>query len=353
MLDIGMILPQPFKTPRELVSYGEKFSEIGLDVWTHDHLYFSGEGFAPEAWSLLNAVGLKTQNNNTKIGTAVTDSHRYHPAVLAQRLATLSHLIDNQVVLGLGAGESMNLDPYGIDWDKPVTRTKETIDIIRKLWKATPENPIDYGGKYHQLQNASLQINPKQKIPIYLAANGPKMRKIAGRKADGWICAWPTPGIFEQYLENVEKGISNSETKKDRKDFDRVAHVFTVVTDDKNEALERLKPFRHLIAWPDEVKKAGYDIDIPERLQDVHYTTIPTQDEEKHKKLEELGQIYPEEVCLEFTVSGNADDCIEKIEKYKKAGANNIVLFNFSKNLDESIDVYSEEILPYFQDQQK
>ena len=346
-MKFGVVLPQPRANPQKLVEYGKKIAKLGFDsIWSDDHLVFFGEGYAPEAWTILTTIGLQTKN--VTIGTAVSDPHRCHPAFFAQRLATITNLIGDRVILGLGAGEVMNLDPYGIPWDKPVSRMREAIEVMRKLWESDADNPVNYEGRFFRLEKAYLQIKPKGKIPIYIGANSPRTRRLTGEIADGWIPNLISPGLFKKYLKDVEEGAKHAGRSID--DIEKCVYVFTVLTKSRDEAFNVLSPLKHLFAWPEDVINAGYKLDIPEHLRNIHYTRIAPQDISEREKLRELGKLYPDEICFEFTISGTVDDCISKIEEYAKCGVEHIILQNFSPDFDWSIKEYSEKILPHFRE---
>ena len=149
--------------PWEVISDTALLAEkIGFDsYWMPDHLVATGvrRWDALEAWSTLCALAVKTKR--IKLASGVSDTHRCHPAVLAQRAATCDVLSNGRAILGIGIGEAMNLVPFGIAYDKPVGRTIEAIKIIRRLWS---EDFVDFEGKYYTLKKAFLQ--PKPSVPI-------------------------------------------------------------------------------------------------------------------------------------------------------------------------------------------
>lgn len=157
---------------------------LGFDsVWVLDHIVLENyRSISLEAWCVLSA--LATCTNRVTLGTSVTDPYRRHPAVLAQTVATLDYVSKGRAVLGLGAGESMNVDPFGIPRDRRIVRMKETIEILRRLWTS---DAIDYSGEIFRLSKAFIQVPAvrKQSIPIYLAANSPKTRRLVGLYGDG------------------------------------------------------------------------------------------------------------------------------------------------------------------------
>jgi phthiodiolone/phenolphthiodiolone dimycocerosates ketoreductase len=122
------------------------------------------------------------------IATSVVDTVRRHPTLLAQTALTLSHLSNGRFILGLGAGETENIVPYGFDFARPVGRFEEALRVIRLLWERT--GPVEFEGQFYHLHHARLDTEPYEGRcpPIWVGGGGPRMLDITGRLADGW---WP------------------------------------------------------------------------------------------------------------------------------------------------------------------
>ncbi len=136
--------------------------------------------------------------------SAVVDTVRRHPAMLAQTALTIDHLSRGRFILGLGSGESENTLPYGFDFARPVSRFEEALKVIRLLWDS--DGPVDFNGRFYTLHHARLDTEPYdgRLPPIWIGASGPRMLDIAGRYADGW---WPagawTPERYAEMLGMV------------------------------------------------------------------------------------------------------------------------------------------------------
>ncbi len=196
----------------------------GFDsVWVMDHTNsHPDDSQVFEAWTVLGAIAMKTEN--VRLGTMVGDVLRKNPAVVAQSLLTLDKLSNGRACLGLGAGEGMNLTPYGIEFDKPVSRMEEGLIIIKKLLHATKEEPANYKGKFFELQNAFLQLKSDPIPPIWIAANGIRTRGIVGRLGDGWIPTAVTPKNYVKYAEEVD--MAAKEAGRDAKDIEKGCELF-------------------------------------------------------------------------------------------------------------------------------
>lgn len=186
----------------------------GLDsVWLPDHLMApTAESVWPDVGNVARltpsphiwldpvpVIAAWAQRARTvRFGTAVTDSFRRPPAVLAATSLTLSHLTEGRFVLGIGAGGALNTAPYGLPFERPVARLEEALEIIRRLWL---EGRLTYEGRFWKLREAVCKIPPYGgKLPeIWIGAEGPRMLDLAGRYGDGWI-PW-VPTTPESYAE--------------------------------------------------------------------------------------------------------------------------------------------------------
>ncbi|MFF2549666.1 LLM class flavin-dependent oxidoreductase [Nocardia sp. NPDC058058] len=131
-----------------------------------------------------------------QLGVGVTDPHRRHPVLLAQTFLTLAHMTKTPPILGIGSGETENLDPYGFTWNRPVDRLEEALQLLRLALNST--EPIDFTGKYYRVDHAPLDlVAPPDRMPqIWIGAHGPRMLELTGRYGDGWY-PWESMGPDE------------------------------------------------------------------------------------------------------------------------------------------------------------
>jgi phthiodiolone/phenolphthiodiolone dimycocerosates ketoreductase len=170
-------------------------------IWTPEFTDLATASPSPhrhlDGLAVASAAAVLTKN--VPLVSAVVDTVRRHPAMLAQTALTIDHLAHGRFILGLGSGESENTQPYGFDFARPVSRFEEALKVIRLLWDS--DGPVDFDGKFYTLQHARLDTEPYDGTPppIWIGGSGPRMLDITGRFADGW---WPagawTP---EQYAD--------------------------------------------------------------------------------------------------------------------------------------------------------
>lgn len=344
-IKFGLSAPMPGADLDGLVDFSVKAEELGFDtVWYPDHVVFVSPTEAHEAWSVATVAATKT--NNISIGT-VSDPHRMHPAVFAQRLATIDHISKGRVTLTLGAGESMNLDAYGIKWNKPLGRMREAMALMQQLWAT--EGPCDFEGEHFQMKEAFLQVKPylRDRIPMYIATHTPKGLQLTGELGDGWLPIDLTPELYARYLNEINESATGHGRSMD--EIDPALWVFTSLGANEDECYKSLEPFKYVLCMQDQLAKAGYDVDIPEEYHGLNYFNVIPQDPEGIKKFRELGQFFPREAIIDFTITGSKQDCINKIEKYIDKGVRNFVLFyRFSPDPAKALETYGKEIIPYF-----
>ena len=177
-------------------------------IWTPEFTDLATVSASPHRHldGLAVAAAVAASTAQTPIVTTVVDTVRRHPAMLAQTALTISHLSGGRFVLGIGSGEMENIAPYGFDFDAPVSRFEEAIQVIKLLWEGT--GPIDFDGRFHRLQHARLDAEPYQGTPppIWIGGSGPRTLGIAGRNADGWLPVGNiTPDTYAEQLTTVRR----------------------------------------------------------------------------------------------------------------------------------------------------
>jgi TAT-translocated FGD2 family F420-dependent dehydrogenase len=201
---LGFMLAHEQFTVPQLLDIGAQAAQGGFDLLaTSDHFqpWQANEGHSGLAWVTLAALGAKAPS--AWMGTTVTcPILRYHPSVVAESFASLSHLYPGRIFLGVGSGEALNEQAatgawpaWQVRWDRLI----EAIAIIRALWSG---NAVNHKGKYYTV-NARLYDPPPRPIPILTAANGPKAMRLAGAHGDGLIT---DPKTWKEHKGEWEAG---------------------------------------------------------------------------------------------------------------------------------------------------
>src|SRR3954468_5425281 len=168
MTRFGYTLMTEQSGPKDLVRYSVAAERLGFDFEVSSDHYFpwlDAQGHAPHAWTLLGAVAQATER--VELMTYVTcPTLRYHPAVVAQKAATLGVLSDGRFTLGLGAGENLNEHVVGERWPAVGERhdmLEEAVEIIRELLSG---ERLTYDGVHFRVDSAKLWDLPDEKVPV-------------------------------------------------------------------------------------------------------------------------------------------------------------------------------------------
>jgi alkanesulfonate monooxygenase SsuD/methylene tetrahydromethanopterin reductase-like flavin-dependent oxidoreductase (luciferase family) len=299
-------------------------------------------GTVPDAWAVLSSIASLTEK--VQLGTCVSDPHRRHPAVFAQTVATVDQISKGRVIVGLGSGEAMNTQQFGISWDKPVSRMVEFTEIVRKLWQ---NDRVTYSGRFWQIKDGLVQIKPvRNPVPIYFAANGPKTRKLAGEIANGWLPTPQSPELYRKHLREIKEAADNVGRSFD--DFEPGLYVYTAMAERYDDALEQLKRIKPQIAFfPKIIEEAGYSVEIPEHLSKNLYSEI-LLNEDGLKKYNEFGKYIPDEVVEDFSIVGTPEGCATKVQEFVKAGVKHFILINMGPDPKYVLDVFANRIIPQY-----
>jgi G6PDH family F420-dependent oxidoreductase len=197
MTRFGYTLMTEQSGPKDLVRYAAAAEDAGFDLLVSSDHYFpwlSAQGHAPYAWTVLGAVAQVTQQ--VELMTYVTcPTMRYHPAVVAQKAATLQLLADGRFTLGLGAGENLNEHVIGEGWPGVDTRQAmlaEAIQVIRELHGG---DLVTFRGDYFDVDSARIWDLPDGGVPIAVACGGDKAVEELGPLADHLIATEPSADI--------------------------------------------------------------------------------------------------------------------------------------------------------------
>jgi G6PDH family F420-dependent oxidoreductase len=187
--------------PRELVRDVALAEQAGFDFAVISDHYFpwlDSQGHSPYAWSVLGAAAQATER--IPLMTYVTcPIRRYHPAVVAQKAATMQLLSDGRFTLGLGAGENLNEHIVGGGWPMAGVRhemLEEAVEIIRALWAG---GTVTYRGKHFDVESARVWDLPESPPPIGIAVSGAKSCRVAGRHADVMIAVEPRAELARMF----------------------------------------------------------------------------------------------------------------------------------------------------------
>jgi len=366
-LEIGV--PAPIVLPIEnTLRVAKKIDEMGYhSMWYPDHLM----GWIPESiwtpdiipiaqfqdsphiffdpFSIIAAHA--TQTSRIKLGTSVTDPLRRNPAILAQSALTLDQISQGRFILGLGAGEAENIIPYGLEFKEPVGRLEESLKIIRMFWE-NPGKAISFEGKYWQMKNAVLALKPYKKEhppPILVGAHGPRMLRITGELADGWL---PINLPVGEYSEKLKIILATTKSAgRDPNSFIPAMWAPTILAGE-HEDCHRLFDTKMAKAWALLSPSKWF-----EQVGTTHPLTSQLGKTEINPLLDYIPTLYgrdavlgmlaqvPSEVMEKFFLHGTKEEIIKHLEAYYKIGLRSIIFWNLTGMIDPTQNRSSLSIL--------
>jgi F420-dependent oxidoreductase-like protein len=216
----------------ELLTHAES---LGYDsVWAPEA--YGSDCLTPLAWAAARTTRLR-------LGTAVMQIGARQPTAVAMAAATLDHLSDGRLVIGLGvSGPQVMEGWYGVPFSRPLARSREYVQIIRDALRR--DGPVAATGRYYPLPASSssrplkLMLQPKRgAIPILLGAEGPRNIELAAEIADGWIPNYYSPRLDDMYRPLLAAGLARARTPRSLADFEIAPTVPVHITGDPAAAI--------------------------------------------------------------------------------------------------------------------
>lgn len=219
------------------VSYVQEAERLGVDtVW-------SAEAWGQDAVTPLAYLAARTER--IRLGTGIMQISARAPSMTAMTALTLAALSGDRFILGLGAsGPQVVEGLHGRPFKAPLTRLRETVDIIRLAFGG---EKLEYHGKYHELplpggEGKALRLAQagNDRIPIYLATLGPKSLEYTGAAANGWLGTSFTPEHADAHLDHIRRGAEAA--GRSLADLDIQVGGTVAFGDDLDALVEPLRP---------------------------------------------------------------------------------------------------------------
>ncbi|GAA5054874.1 LLM class F420-dependent oxidoreductase [Thermocatellispora tengchongensis] len=291
---------------------------LGYDsVWTAEA--YGSDAFTPLAW-----YGART--SRIKLGTSVAQIAARPPVTTAMTAMTLDHLTGGRLLLGIGASGPQVVEGwYGVPFPRPLARTREYAEIMRKVWRREgpvtsdgPHYPLPYPGGAGLGKPLKLITHPlRPEIPLYLGAEGPKNVALAAEIADGWLPLFTFPEKIEQmYGEALAAA---------RPGFDVAAMVHVIITDDLRAALDAVKMTLTLYIGGMGAKSRNFHADIIGRMG---YAEVAEEIQSHYLagRREEAFRAVPDELADGIALLGPVGRIRERLEPWRKSPVTNLLV---------------------------
>ncbi|MBV9119244.1 MAG: LLM class flavin-dependent oxidoreductase [Chloroflexi bacterium] len=200
--DMGVMLHTGDLDFDEIAQFARESEALGYER------FWLTEESGKEAFALLALLAREAPG--IALGTSIVNFYSRTPTLLAMATRTIWDLTNGRFALGLGTGGvGFMVRGHGTGIPRPLARARETLRILRGLLQ---EKRFSYEGEWFQVKDFHLREGPiEHHVPIYLAALGPQMVRLAAREFDGFIMNWPTAEALDEYREQVRKAASEAE----------------------------------------------------------------------------------------------------------------------------------------------
>jgi G6PDH family F420-dependent oxidoreductase len=311
---IGYFLSSEEYSPAELIEQAKGAERAGFSaLWISDHYHpwVDAQGQSSFVWSTIGAL---SQACSLPITTAVTcPTVRIHPAVIAQAAATSAVLTGGKFRLGIGTGEALNEHIFGDAWPEADVRLEmleEAVEIMRELWQG---GTVSHRGKHYTVENARIYTLPERPVEILISGFGPKATSVAARIGEGYISTMPDGDLVQQF--RAEGGGQRTCQAGFKAAFASSAEEGARIAYEK---------------WPN----AG----VPGELSQV----LPSP-----KHFEQASQLVTQDMVKESFVCGDDPAAhLEMIDKYARAGFDEIYVANTGPHWQGLFDLYAGHVLP-------
>jgi F420-dependent oxidoreductase-like protein len=305
---------------------------------------YGSDAVAPLAW-------LGAQTSKIQLGTGIMQMSARTPAATAMTAMTLDHLSGGRFVLGLGASGPQVIEGWhGQAYGKPLTRTREYVAVIRKI--LAREAPLEFKGQYYEIPYRGADatglgkplksiVHGNPKLPIYLAAIGPKNVALAAEIADGWIPVFFSPQRFGVFQPSLTEGFAKAGGGKGLAQLDIGPYVHVALGKDLKECLAQVKPQLGLYIGGMGAKGKNFYNDLARRYG-YEEAAAKVQELYLSGRQQEAIAAIPDALADEVSLCGPRERIAERLTEWKKTP---VTTLNITGNNPEVLRTLAELVL--------
>ena len=260
---------------------------------------------------------------------------------MAMAAITMDHLTNGRFILGLGASGPQVVEGwYGQPYPKPLARTREYVEIIRKV--LARDEPVSYAGEHYTLPYPggaglgkpvkSITHPLRKDLPIYLAAEGPKNVALAAEIADGWLAIYFSPRVDGFYRDALAEGFARSGAVRDADTFEVAATVPVIIHDDVEEAAGFLRPVLALYIGGMGAREVNFHANVFGRMG-YEAEAREIQDLYLQGKKEEAAALVPMSLIEETALIGPKEKIRDDLEAWRESCVTTMLLYGDANTL--------------------
>ena len=333
--------------------------DLKMDLMLHAERLGFDSAWTAEAYgndAVTTATWIAAKTERLKVGTAIMQMPARTPAMTAMTATTLHQLSGGRFKLGLGpSGPQVVEGWHGVPYGKPLTRTREYVEIVRRIWAR--EKPLEFSGEHYQIPctgagttglgkplKSILHGDPT--IPIYTASISPNGLACAAEVSDGVIPMMFDPERYDEVLKpSLEKGFAKAGGGKSLASFDVMCSVTVIVSDDVEKARRPVKANLALYIGGMGARDKNFYNDYAKRLG-FEEAAVRIQDLFLAGKKEEATAAVPDELVDAVHLVGPAAKIRERLQAWKEAGRRGEVgTMLLGAAQPEALELVAEEVL--------
>jgi G6PDH family F420-dependent oxidoreductase len=315
MTQYGFSLMCELHDAKSLVDQAKRAEAAGFDFVTisdHFHPWLYSHGNSPYAWSVLGALAAVTERIEL-VSLVTCPIIRYHPAIVAQKAATVQAMSDGRFHLGVGAGENLNEHVVGHGWPPATTRHEmlaEAIAIMRELWQG---GYVTHHGDHFDVEDARLYTLPDEPPAIHVAVSGNASIELAAQHGDGMIAIQPEAELVDKWR------------RKSNSDGPVIGQVGVSVMDDAGEAL-RIAHQRLRFTVP------GWKV-MAELPNPINFEAA-------------TATVRPEDVAQNVACGSDPGPILDSLKQWSDAGFSHVALMQAPDDQEPLFQLWEKELRP-------
>ena len=299
---------------------------------------WAAEAYGSDAATVLTWIAAQTEQID--VGSAIFQIPGRTPANTAMTAATLDTLSGGRFRLGLGvSGPQVSEGWHGVRFDKPLTRTREYVDIVRM---ALSRQKVQYQGEFFTLplpdgpgKALTLTVHPvRESIPIYLAAVGPKNLELTGEIADGWLAIFFAPERASEIMAPLVAG--REATGRTMEGFDVVPTVPVVFGDDVAACADPIRFYSALYVGGMGSREKNFYNQLATRMG-YEQAAIEIQDKYHARDYDGAMAAVPLEFIDRTSLIGPPERVRDRLAAYAEAGVTTLTIAAYAGSLDDRI----------------
>jgi F420-dependent oxidoreductase-like protein len=323
-----------------------KAESLGYDsVWTAEA--WGGDAVTPATWILA-------QTEKINVGTAIMQMPARTPAMAAMTAMSLAELSGGRFIVGLGASGPQVVEGWhGVPYGKPMTRLREYVAIMRKIFAR--EDKLTFDGDMYQIpytgpgstglgKPLKSILHCEEDIRIFAASITPKGVETAAEVADGFFPIWMDPEKFSVFEEPIRKGFAAA-GDKDLSSFEVSPFVTVVIGDDVEQCMAPIRGNMALYIGGMGARNKNFYNDYAKALG-FEDAAVEIQDHFLAGRREEAMRAVPAELIDACHLVGPADRIRERLQRWKAAGGNGqVASMLLGTQQPEALELVASEML--------